>query len=185
MLWILDGYNVLYAMGLLSDRRSGPHRLEKARLALLGRLAAALGEKASKAVVVFDAAGAPPGLANYEFHRGIRVHFARQKEQADDLIERLIHANASRSLTVVSNDQRLVKAARQRQCQTQSCEEFIAWLEKQRVRHAAHPEEPVEKSTGLPGSRVDPLLHELAGLDQDPSLGEELHFKELADEDPQ
>jgi predicted RNA-binding protein with PIN domain len=183
MLWLLDGYNVLHAMGILSGRRAGPHGLEKARRALLGRLASGLGSRAGKAVVVFDAAGAPPGVTDVQFHHGVRVQFAKQKQQADDLIEELIHRSASRNLTVVSNDQRLVRAAKQRQCQTQTCEEFIAWLDKQRPVRGERPEEPSEKRHGLFKGRPDPLIDELAHLDDDPALGTDLPFTDFRDDD--
>jgi uncharacterized protein len=183
MLWLLDGYNVLHAMGILSARRAGPHGLEKARRALIGRLAAGLGNRAGKAVVVFDAAGAPPGVTDVQLHQGIRVQFAKRKQQADDLIEDLIHQNASRTLTVVSNDQRLVRAAKQRQCQTQTCEEFIAWLDKQRPLRSERPDESDDKSRGLFKGRPDPLIDELAHLDEDPALGEDLQFTDFRDDD--
>jgi predicted RNA-binding protein with PIN domain len=178
MLWLLDGYNVLHAIGLLSDRRVGPHGLEKARLTLLGRLAAVLGERAGRAVVVFDAKHAPPDVPTIHSYHGVQVKFARHRQEADDLIEQLIHDNASRSLTVVSNDLRLVRAAKHRQCKTMSCEEFMAWLERQRQPQAKSREEPDEKKEGLPSGRVDPFLKEFAELDYDPSLGEDLTFEE-------
>ena len=48
MRYVIDGYNLLYAMGLV-HARMGPHGLEKARLALLGRLADSGGAKARRA----------------------------------------------------------------------------------------------------------------------------------------
>ncbi len=184
MLWLIDGYNLLFAVGLLTEGRVGPHSLEKARLHLLGRLAAVLGDQSGRATVVFDAAQAPPGAPSTLIHRGIHVHFAHEKQEADDLIEQLIYHNASRSLTVVSNDQRLIRAAKQRDCRSMSCEDFMAWLdEKQQAsREPERPEEPTEKIHGLSAGRSDPLLEELEHLDSDPSLGERLPFEDWTEE---
>jgi predicted RNA-binding protein with PIN domain len=180
MLWLIDGYNLLFAAGLLAEGQIGPHGVEKARLGLLGRLASVLGDQAARATVVFDARHSPPGAPAAGSHRGVHVHFAHEKQEADDLIEQLIHDNASRSLTVVSNDQRLIRAAKQRDCRSISCEEFMAWLDqKQQTRRARErPEEPAEKTEGLPAGREDPLLKELADLDSDPSLGERFPFED-------
>src|SRR5438874_4475058 len=93
MAYLIDGYNLLHALGILRGR-TGPHGLEKARLGLLGLLHGALGDRAAEASVVFDAAGAPPGApAEMDFH-GIHVLFAVREEQADDLIEALIQRDS-------------------------------------------------------------------------------------------
>jgi len=183
MLWLIDGYNLLFAVGLLTDRRMGPHGLEKARLALLGRLAAVLGDQAARATVVFDAAQAPPGVPPSYIQRGVHVHFAHEKQEADDLIEQLIHDNASRSLTVVSNDQRLIRAAKQRGCRSMSCEDFMAWIDRKRKAKPAISDEPSEKSEGLSAGRNDPLLEELGHLDRDPLLGEQFPFEDASGDD--
>src|SRR4051812_44964880 len=104
MPYVIDGYNLLHALGILHGR-TGPHGLEKARLALLGLLHGALGEQAAEATVVFDAAHAPPGAPAEEGFRGIRVVFAVRHANADDLIEEFIRGHADpRRLQVVSDD---------------------------------------------------------------------------------
>src|SRR5262249_16598580 len=112
MAYLIDGYNLLYALGVLHDRM-GPTGLRKARLRPLGLLRAALGpDEASAVTVVFDAAKAPPGVSAEEDYGGIHVRFAVHQEEADDLIEELIrHDSAPRNLTVVSNDHRIQQAA--------------------------------------------------------------------------
>ena len=57
--FLIDGYNLLHAMGVLHGR-VGPTGLQKARLRLLGLLHGAHGEASSAVTVVFDAAHAPP-----------------------------------------------------------------------------------------------------------------------------
>jgi predicted RNA-binding protein with PIN domain len=117
MALIIDGYNLLYASGILGGGR-GPGFLERSRQALLNFLAESLDEKSvSRCQVVFDASieKAPRGLPRRLTHRGITVHFASGLPSADELIEQLILAeSAPRQLTVVSSDHRLQRAAKRR-----------------------------------------------------------------------
>ena len=53
--YLIDGYNLLYAMGVLGGP-VGPHGLEKARLRLLGLLHGSFAEESFTVTVVFDAA---------------------------------------------------------------------------------------------------------------------------------
>src|SRR4051794_6738903 len=111
-MYLIDGYNLLHGLGLIS-RRAGPKGLEKARARLLEYLGEVCGGKDVGVTVVFDAAGARPGVAAEHDYFGIRVVFAVGHDEADDLIELLIERESSpRSLTVVSDDHRLQQAAR-------------------------------------------------------------------------
>src|SRR5258707_1335531 len=104
MHYLIDGYNLLHAMGALQGR-VGPQGLEKARLRLLGLLRASYEDQASAITVVFDAAGAPPGSKEEQDFQGIQVRFAVHQKEADELIEDLIHHDSvPRQLTVVSDD---------------------------------------------------------------------------------
>src|SRR5690242_13106530 len=114
---LIDGYNLLYALGWVRGRRGGPAALEKARRHLLGLLSGAYGAEAATVTVVFDAAKAPAGVADSEIYQGVHVRYAVRHEQADDLIEEVIRQDsAPRQLTVVSDDHRLQRAARRRRC---------------------------------------------------------------------
>src|SRR4029079_3460987 len=65
--------------------------------------------------IVFDAAGAPPGLPRTTTHDSITVHFAQRHSDADEMIEDLLEECAApRSLLVVSSDHRVQRAARHR-----------------------------------------------------------------------
>src|SRR5262249_31150228 len=65
-----------------------------------------------RTTVVFDAREAPRGVPRLVEHRGLRVHFAPNPGDADELIEQLIQADHSpRKLIVVSSDHRLHRAA--------------------------------------------------------------------------
>src|SRR5437660_754201 len=129
---LIDGYNLLHAMGLLRGR-AGPTGLEKARLGLLGLLRAVYGSQASAVTVVFDAANAPPDAPEEGEYQGIHVRFAVKQEEADDVIERLIRSDsAPRRLTVVSDDHRIRDAAERRHCTVSGCTEYLEWLERHR-----------------------------------------------------
>jgi predicted RNA-binding protein with PIN domain len=113
---LIDGYNLLYASGILGRGR-GPGFLERSRQALLNFLAESLDEKElSRCIVVFDASdSAPKGLPRTVTHRGILVKYASGLPSADELIEQLIQEDTSpRKLTVVSSDHRLHRAAKRR-----------------------------------------------------------------------
>ncbi len=168
---LIDGYNLLHAMGVLRGR-VGPQGLEKARLRLLGLLAGSFGKDAATVTVVFDAAAAPPDAASEQDYQGIHVRFAVHQEQADDLIEDLIRQDsAPRQLTVVSDDHRLQQAARRRHCPVLGCLDFLEELTRQRrrPRHAV-PEEPEKKTPSQKDLEI--WLQEFADLDQDADMKE-------------
>jgi uncharacterized protein len=168
MRYVIDGYNLLYALGLV-HARMGPHGLEKARLALLGRLVAS-GEAA--VTVVFDAGQAPPGAPAEQDHQGVRVLFALRRE-ADDLIEELIgRDSAPRGLTVVSDDHRVQQAARRRHCPVLGCLDFIERLGRPA---APPPEEAPGKPSGVSREEAQHWLREFADLTRDPKVRAELN----------
>jgi hypothetical protein len=168
MHYLVDGYNLLYAMGLIRGQ-AGPTGLQKARLRLLGLLHGTYKDDSPTVTVVFDAAGAPPGADEEQDYQGIRVRFAVHNEQADDLIESLIrHDSAPRHLTVVSDDHRLQQAARRRQCVVLGCAGYLDFLERQR-RRRPRPSGP-GKPEHLTEHEAQCWLHEFSDLENDPEL---------------
>ena len=84
--YLIDGYNLLYAMGVLLHGRTGSPGLENARLRLLDMLHAAHGDESNQVTVVFDAAKAPlRALAEHDY-QGLHVRFAVAEKEADALI---------------------------------------------------------------------------------------------------
>lgn len=147
MALIIDGYNLIHAAPIVG-RGTGPRGLERTRLALLDFLADTLEPaEIARTIIVFDAAGAPPGLPRQLEHRGLVVRFARGYPDADSLIEELIQADTSpRRLTVVSSDHRVQRAARRRKARAIDSE---AWHTEMLRRKSARPEKgppPVEKN---------------------------------------
>src|SRR5207253_461821 len=104
MSYLIDGYNLLYALGVLPNSDE-PGSLQKSRVCLLQLLRSALPDEGTGITVVFDAANAPAGAVEVFNYQGIQVRFAIHEEQADDLIEAMIADEQTPSqLTVVSND---------------------------------------------------------------------------------
>jgi predicted RNA-binding protein with PIN domain len=172
MSYLIDGYNLLYAMGLLRGR-AGPTGLHKARLGLLGFLSGSYGEEASAVTVVFDAANAPPDVPEEQDYRGIHVCFAVREQQADDLIEELIrHDSAPRRLMVVSDDRRLQQAAQRRHCTVLGCAEYLELLERRRHERRQPKPDAAAKPKRMSREEQEHWLRAFAELQDDPSLRE-------------
>jgi len=122
MSYLIDGYNLLHALGRLTGW-SGRGALQGARGWLLRQLRQAHGPE-EVVTVVFDAATAPPGARERKNEGGLHFVFA-QGETADDVIEDLIQAEANpRQLTVISDDHRLQNAGRRRGCNVLGCLDY-------------------------------------------------------------
>lgn len=113
MALLIDGYNLLNATSIFGGVGPGTE-LHRTRLAFLNFLASSFTKRqCAETTIVFDAAGAPPGLPHSIMHDGMTIHFARQHSNADEMIEELLeHWSAPKSLTVVSSDHRVQRAAR-------------------------------------------------------------------------
>jgi predicted RNA-binding protein with PIN domain len=139
---LVDGYNLMHALGRL-EKRFGPDGFRKARNRFLDDLARALGPvSAHGTTVVFDAREAPGDLPRRMIHKGITVLFADEDEGADARIERLIAADSvPKALTVVSSDHRIRRSAAHRKARALTAEAFWDGLEAPR-RHASPPSPP-------------------------------------------
>ena len=133
-----DGYNLLYASGVIGS--GGRTALEGAREALLDWLGELLSdEQRLRTTIVFDGREAPPGLPDSDRRHDIQIRFAPRGSEADDLIEELIGAHSSpRSLTVVSSDHRIHRAARRRKATPIDSDKWVASM--RRSPETYHPE---------------------------------------------
>ena len=172
MRYLIDGYNLLHAMGLLRGK-AGPHGLEKARLALLGHLCGCHRADVSAVTVIFDAAGAPPGAVPEDEYQGLHISYALDGK-ADDRIEDLIrHEATPNQLTVVSDDHRIQQAARRRRCLVLGCLDYLDEME--RLRHRKAPSEPVPaKPEKVTDGETQYWLREFADLADDPKVRDAL-----------
>lgn len=126
MRYLIDGYNLLYALGIVR-RNGGRASWDRSRRELLDWLADRNEKSASDVTIIFDAQNAFGGLIE-ERHRGLRVIRDRGRT-ADDLIEDILKQETSpESLTVVSSDGRIRDAAIVRGCPTMRCEDYVDLL---------------------------------------------------------
>lgn len=142
---LIDGYNLLHVTGIFGQGR-GAGGLHRSRESLLRFLAASIDDKQRpRTTIVFDAAGAPPGLPRRQMHEQITVHFAANYADADEMIEQLIEQHdAPRSLLVVSSDHRIQRAARRRRARFTDSDVWYAHLLHRRAqqRRPAGPAKP-------------------------------------------
>ena len=126
MAFLIDGYNLMYAVGVYpasAERAS----FDAARRQFLDWLSGQPALKSFPVRVVLDAQYATRDHGTTT-HRGLVVTYTFN-QTADDLIETLIATDKNpQRLRVVSNDNRIRLAARRGRCQVFSCEAFMDWL---------------------------------------------------------
>ncbi len=135
---LIDGYNLMFAGGLLG-RKLGPDGFRKVRHRFLNDLAATLDPvEAHLTTVVFDANSAPADVPAATRYKGLTVLYAVDVESADDRIEDLIaHHSSPKLLTVVSSDHRLQKAAARRKSKVMSADDYWTRMDALKGRKAA------------------------------------------------
>ena len=148
---MIDGYNLLHAIGLAREKY-GPGELARKRLELLNRLSRRLTEEERlRCTVAFDAIEAPLNLPRRFVHQRIAVQFAEPGHTADELIELLVSQHsAPRRLTVVSSDHRLQTAIRRRRGLALDSEVFWQQLDSpdRHIGAPTAPQLPIESDTG-------------------------------------
>jgi hypothetical protein len=139
---LIDGYNLMFAAGLMG-RRFGPDGLRKARTRFLNDLAGKLGPvEAHLTTVVFDVRKALEGLPAESTHKGIHMIFAVANPTADERIEELVRAHGDpKRLTVVSSDNQVRASARRRGATSVSSDDFLDRLDRA-ARPRSEPSEP-------------------------------------------
>jgi predicted RNA-binding protein with PIN domain len=170
---LIDGYNLMYAAGLM-ERQFGPDGLRKVRHRFLNDLASRLGSADARVTtVVFDANHHPAHLSPSESHKGLTVLYAVAYDDADSQIEDLIkHHALPRSLSVVSSDHRVRDAARRRGALPLTSEAFLDQLDRPRLKtmplkRRPDPDEVIKKE-----AERARWLHEFGHLDEGPELNE-------------
>ncbi len=157
---LIDGYNLLHVTGITGSRGD----LQGSREALLRFLATAIEPKERQlATIVFDAAEAPPGLPRAVVIDGMTVRYASQYDSADELIEELIaQHNVPRSLTVVSSDHRIQRAARRRRAPFVDSDVWFAEAVRRRERTRRPPPPAAKPQGALSGDELNYWLAEFA-----------------------
>jgi len=161
---LIDGYNLLNAVGITAaaGRTSSLHR---SRVALLNFLVESLdAQEIAHAAVVFDAAGAPPGLPPELAHRGLAVRFAPRGSDADSLLEDLIRQDTSpRRLTVVSSDHRVQRAAKRRRARAVDSDVWYAEILHRRQTSAPPSVGPASPKLPLGREEVEAWRSQFGG----------------------
>src|SRR5271157_2679086 len=163
MLWLIDGYNLMYAAGTLDGREIRRGSFHRKRRRFLSDLADALGpERCRETTVVLDASTPPADFPLKTVYQGLNLIFALGDENADARIETLIAAHsAPKSLTVVSSDRRIRRAAQRRRARSLSADEFLDLLERfQTAKRHEMPSQNLATPRSL--DRDSPLSEEAA-----------------------
>ncbi len=145
--YLIDGYNLMHAVGFLSS--ATPKRaLEPVRNRFLAWLADAAQARASTLRVVFDSNKSRHRHTSLEsVQNGIRVRFAYGRT-ADDEIEDMLRSELRATrVIVVSNDTRLHEAARRSGGDFFSCGRFVDWLIEKPLDEGTPAVAEVEKVT--------------------------------------
>lgn len=143
---LIDGYNLLHAVGMAPPSTGNRTAHDSARRRFLNWLAQtrAVKQEPSAIRVVFDAQNSKRDLGTTT-HCGMTVTYS-YRQTADDLIEALVSVHPHpQQLRVVSNDTRLRDFARRKKCQHMSCEQFIDWLTTPPPTNPGEPLPPDDK----------------------------------------
>jgi|SRR5262245_9857044 len=169
MRFLIDGYNLLHALGLARPR--GPGQLARCRADLIDWLARTHDAGSEEVTVVFDGRMSPGDSEEVHVDSGIQVRFSIGRI-ADDAIEEMIaQERQPRRLTVVSNDRRITDAARRRDCVDWSCDDYLDWATS---RGHAPPKlpPPADKPETPSEAESEHWRKEFADVDTDPKLRE-------------
>lgn len=165
---LIDGYNLLFAAGFATppgwqakvsrtaygDNAGGAGQLEQGRVSLLQFLARRLTEaERRETTIVFDAKRPGNRDEMEQSHAGLRVLFAVDHDEADDLIESLIQAEpVPRKLVVVSSDTRIQTAAKRRRASVVDCDAWLMHLEHERADVGHRPSAGIQPDSRLPSA---------------------------------
>jgi len=105
---IVDGYNVLFAIGRYGRGKAIGEVLDEARQRLLAELVRHCQHTGEAATVVFDSRKATGGASRQDTLPGVRILYSHPPRTADDDILRLVEqSTAPRQLRVVTSDREL------------------------------------------------------------------------------
>jgi predicted RNA-binding protein with PIN domain len=177
MLWLIDGYNLMHAAGAAGGKEVSGEAFRRRRRRFLKMLADALGsERARETTIVFDASSPPGDFELESTYNSMRVIFALGDENADARIEQMIaQHSAPKSLTVVSTDHRIRRAATRRKAKAVTADKFLELLERlqnEKQREQTHQEPPGGRDSArelpLSSNEAAYWLGEFANLDDTP-----------------
>jgi len=156
---IVDGYNMIGAWPELN--RLKEDRLEEARDRLIEMLSDYRGYSGQRVILVFDAYKVPGLGASYKQHR-LEVIYTKEKETADECVERLVKdlKRRKRSIIVATSDFTEQHVAFAQGALRMSARELLIELTAARQEVRKRLEEPTERV-------LNPLEGRLSGEMQD------------------
>ncbi len=126
MIWIVDGYNVIFSDKILTKLVRGNN--ETGRQELIRRILQSTEFKGDKVVVVFDGKYGP---SNEKPAANVYVRFSPARETADDMIKREIaQSTRRRSLRIVSSDTSIADFARECGAVALDSSDFLSLLKR-------------------------------------------------------
>jgi predicted RNA-binding protein with PIN domain len=164
--FLIDGYNLMHAVGMLG---AGPAAggLERARTRFLDWLADAARKRPEILRVVFDAEKGR-GPSSESNHHGVRVRFAFRKTADDEIEELLAKEKRPATVTVVSNDVRIQDAGRRRGTSVNTCEAFVDWLIVETKKRPADADRSQEEQKPEQPTTPDEMAAWLAAFSKPP-----------------
>jgi predicted RNA-binding protein with PIN domain len=126
MLILIDGYNLLFHSQMVGKGR-GPGWLKGSRERLIRFLISGVSQDLiARTTVVFDATQGADPQSDFIVPPGLRIVFAVQHPEADDLLEEMIRSHPTpKRLCVVSSDRRIKRCGRSRKAQVIDSEHFL------------------------------------------------------------
>ncbi len=169
--YIIDGYNILHALGLLNTK-AGDGQLQEARSRLLEYLGKSFGDRSARVTVVFDAKRAPRGADREQIVHGLNVVYAVGEKSADDWIEiALEQSREPRKWIVISNDTRVQEAARRRGAQAWSHHDLLNDLDPAPTKPPVQPEPGSDDRPGpATAEETQEWVDEFSSIVDDPEL---------------
>lgn len=142
---IIDGYNVLGAMGLPPEKVVGGGDVYRDQfVARLGLYSQAIH---CPVTVIFDAWRQPGGMRQVSHQTGVTVMYSAEGERADQVIQQLIRQYGKES-AVVSSDHEVTNVARAFGAFVIRSQEFLGRLQKGSQQRTSNP-----SSKGKPESK--------------------------------
>jgi len=145
---LIDGHNLLHTIKAMTE---GQILKEVQLCKLVGRY---LKQTKQRGEIIFDGRG-PLDKSGFVVTAGLQVLFSGSAADADTVIENRIKAStAPKQLTVVSSDNRLIKAAKVRKAVALTADEFWEQVVKKLARERRESEPP-GKLAGITDGETD------------------------------
>ena len=152
---IVDGYNLLRTVQNLTE-----HSSEITDIQICQIINEYLYRTKKKGCLVFDGIG-PRDKSPFNNLFCLEIIFSGTSREADDIIETMIlESTAPKSLTVVSSDRRVKKAAEKRKAKAVDCVDFWTEMLKQLERKKKKAAEPQVKFAGITEAETEYWLRE-------------------------